>query len=68
VSGKAEFKAGCMMVGYNIASGFIYTSIGDVWSMALVDKDEVKLLGSMVVSEVLKSLVGVVFEVSSTCL
>ncbi len=56
------------MVGYNIESGFAYTSIGDVWSMALVDEDEVKLLGSTIVSEVLKSLVGVVFEVSSTCL
>jgi hypothetical protein len=68
MSSKTEFKAGSMMVRYNVVSWLEYASISNMWAMTLMHKNKIKLLGGMIILEVIECFITVVFEVGSACL
>jgi hypothetical protein len=68
VSSKTEFKAGSMMVRYNVVSWLEYASISNMWAMMLMHENKVKLLGGTIIPEVIECFITAVFEVGSTCL
>jgi hypothetical protein len=65
---KTEFKAGSMMVRYNVVSWLEYTSISNMWAMTLMHENKIKLSGSTIIPEVVECFIIAVFEVGSICL
>jgi hypothetical protein len=68
VSSKTEFKAGSMMVRYDVVSWLEYASISNMRAMTLMHENKIKLSGGTIIPEVVDCFVSAVFEVGSTCL
>ena len=68
VSSKTEFKAGSMMVRYDVVSWLEYASISNMWAMTLMHENKIKLSGGTIIPEVIECFVTAVFEVGSACL